>query len=155
MGDSTGWADTTDWQRLASAEARKSITIRFASPTAFSLGDRRFALFPDPLFVWDSLMRSWNLYAPEPLHVEKQPLRKFIIEQIMVSAYDLQTTTYSFPNYVQKGFVGTCTYQMSIDATYAPQVAALAAFAQYAGIGYKTTMGMGQTRLEAPHTTCG
>ena len=50
--------------------------------------------------------------------------------------------------YSQKGFVGTCTYYVKAKDSSAPQVAALAEFARYSGIGYKTTMGMGQACRE-------
>ncbi len=58
--DATGWAGYSDWQTLAAASPRNTITMRFASPCVFSLGDRRFALFPEPILLWDSLVRSWN-----------------------------------------------------------------------------------------------
>jgi CRISPR-associated endoribonuclease Cas6 len=144
--DATGWAGYTDWQTLANTSALHGITIHFDSPTAFSLGDRHFAFFPEPMLVWDSLMRTWNHYAPECLHMDKQAMREFVKNQVVISDYDLHTTTLHFPKYIQKGFVGTCSYQLKTDDC-APQVTALATFARYSGIGYKTTMGMGQARM--------
>ena len=44
--DPTGWVRTTDWQTLYTHPAKQSLTLHFASPTAFSWGDRRFVLFP-------------------------------------------------------------------------------------------------------------
>ena len=49
--DMTGWAGYADWQTLAATSPRQSISIRFASPSAFSIGDRRFALFPEPILL--------------------------------------------------------------------------------------------------------
>ena len=146
--DSTGWAGCVDWQTLAATPASYSITIRFASPTAFSLGERKFALFPEPLLLWDSLMRTWNLYAPEVIRMEKQDIREFVKTHVTISDYSLHTTTLHFPKSPQKGFIGKCTYHLKTGDGYAAQLAVLAEFARYAGIGYKTTMGMGQARLE-------
>jgi len=53
-----------------------------------------------------------------------------------------------FPNYVQKGFEERCTYQLSADQQQVSKLTSLAAFAHYAGVGYKTSMGMGQVRVE-------
>jgi CRISPR-associated endoribonuclease Cas6 len=145
--DATGWADYTDWQTLANTPAQHSIIIRFDSPTAFSLGDRRFALFPEPILLWDSLMRTWNHYAPECLHMDKNQIRAFVQNNVVISDYDLYTMTLRFPQSMQKGFVGICTYQIKTGAGYAPQITALAHFSRYAGVGYKTTMGMGQARM--------
>jgi CRISPR-associated endoribonuclease Cas6 len=50
--DNTGWAGYADWQTLAATSPRKSITIRFASPSAFSMGNRCYALFPEPILLW-------------------------------------------------------------------------------------------------------
>jgi len=145
--DTRGWASYTDWQTLANTPAQHSITIQFDSPTAFSLGNRHFALFPEPTLLWDSLMRTWNHYAPKCLHMDKPGVREFVKNIIVINDYDLHTTTLHFPKYIQKGFIGTCTYQLKMADDYAPQIAALAKFSRYAGVGYKTTMGMGQARL--------
>jgi CRISPR-associated endoribonuclease Cas6 len=146
--DASGWAGYSDWQTLAAALPRGVITMRFASPCAFSLGERRFALFPEPLLLWDSLVRSWNRYAPEVLQVDKVALREFVTQQVLVSDYDLHTGKAVFATHAQKGFMGSCTYQVKSNQGCAPQVAALAEFARYSGVGSKTTSGMGQARIE-------
>jgi CRISPR-associated endoribonuclease Cas6 len=146
--DATGWAGYADWQTLAATLPRNFITMRFASPCAFSMGDRRFALFPEPLLLWDSLVRSWNRYAPAVLQIDKVALRDFVTQQVMISDYDLHTARAFFATHAQKGFMGSCTYQVKSNKGCAPQVAALAEFARYAGVGSKTTSGMGQARLE-------
>ncbi len=143
-----GRSSTTNWHTLASTKVRTSITLHFVSPTAFSLGDRHFALFPEPGYVWDSLMRSWNRYAPEVLQVEKETMRAFVAQHISIQDYRLQTETLHFPKYRQKGFVGSCTYAIKTQDASATQATALAEFAHYCGIGYKTTMGMGQVSVE-------
>jgi CRISPR-associated endoribonuclease Cas6 len=120
----------------------------FASPTAFSMGDRQFALFPEPMLLWDSLMRVWNSYAPPILQIDKTTLRNFISQNVIVSDYTLHTTTLHFPKHKQKGFVGTCNYLVRHEGAESAQLAALAEFARYAGVGSKTTMGMGQVRAE-------
>ncbi len=150
---SDSWASYTDWQTLASIPARSSITLHFASPGAFSLGKRTFALFPEPALVWDSLARTWNRYAPPVLQMERQELRAFVNEKVVVSDYELHTARVVFREYTQKGFEGTCHYQIKADDGYAAQLATLAGFACYAGIGSKTTMGMGQVRANEMETT--
>ncbi len=146
--DATGWAGYSDWQTLAAASPRGAITMRFASPCAFSLGDRRFALFPEPILLWDSLVRSWNRYAPAVLQVDKVALRDFVTQQVTVSDYELHTGKAVFATHTQKGFMGSCSYQLKSNQGCASQLAALAEFARYAGVGSKTTSGMGQARME-------
>ncbi len=151
--DPSGWAGYADWQSLANTSATRYITLRFASPTAFSVGDKQMMLFPLPKFVWESLARVWNNYAPEPLRVERELIGQFAEHRAVVADYDLQTATLHYPKHTQKGFLGTCTYLVQELDECAKQMAALAEFARYSGVGYKTTMGMGQARVE--HTTEG
>ena len=142
------WAVSTDWQTLAMHPSQRSVTFHFISPTAFSLGQRHFELFPYPRHVWTSLLRTWNAYAPEHLHMDEKRVRQACADQgVKVTQGDLQTHVVHFPNFVQKGFTGTCTYSFKDEDV--SELAILAAFAPYAGVGYKTTMGMGQvqTRL--------
>lgn len=146
--DPIGRAGFTSWQTLASVPARSHIRLRFLSPTAFNIGDKQFALFPEPAYVWDSFMRVWNNYAPEELKLAKPQLREFVTQNVLVSDYELRTTTHRFPNYLQKGFEGLCSYRIKqTELEVARQIAALAEFGQFTGAGYKTTMGMGQVEL--------
>jgi CRISPR-associated endoribonuclease Cas6 len=153
--DPDGWAGFTDWTSLAAIPARMTFQFRFVSPTAFSRNDgneKRFLLFPEPVELWASLRRSWNLYAPEGLRLDKPTwldLQKFIEQRVLVTDYELQTATLYFPNYLQKGFTGFCGYKVSgseaINSLQVAQLTALAEYSLYCGTGYKTTMGMGQT----------
>lgn len=154
--DPTGWAAFTDWASLAARPPRATFRLNFVSPTAFSRNEgneKRFLLFPQPVDVWASFRRSWNLYAPDALKLEEATwleLQKFIEQRVLVTDYELQTATLRFPKYLQKGFTGYCAYKISgTEAGLSPQAAQLAAladFSLYCGTGYKTTMGLGQTR---------
>jgi CRISPR-associated endoribonuclease Cas6 len=146
--DPTGWAERSSWEELVATPMRQSMTLSFASPTAFNISGKYFALFPEPLLVWESLVRSWNSYAPDELQIEKQALQDLLRHKVTVTACSLWTHTLHYPKYTQKGFAGTCTYTIQEDGECASQLARLAAFARFAGVGYKTTMGMGQVRME-------
>jgi CRISPR-associated endoribonuclease Cas6 len=146
--DPTGWAGSTDWQTLINTPAVRLITIQFFSPTAFNMGNREFELFPKPPLVWESLLRVWNTYAPDHLKLEKQGIRAFLMKRVAVTNCNLSTDILYYPQYVQKGFVGTCTYVVLEESPCASHLATLAAFARFAGVGHKTTMGMGQARAE-------
>jgi CRISPR-associated endoribonuclease Cas6 len=148
VADTTGWAERTTWEELVATPMRHSITLSFASPTAFNISGKYFALFPEPPLVWESLVRSWNSYAPDPLKIEKQALQDLLRHKVTVTGCSLSTHTLHYPKYTQKGFAGTCTYALQEDGARAAQLARLAAFARFAGVGYKTTMGMGQVRME-------
>ena len=146
--DPTQWVSSTDWQSLLALPAQRTITMHFCTATAFSLGGHQFCIFPEPVHLFGSLLRVWNRYAPDRVHMETYAMRESIGKHIAVTTCSLHHAFLHFPTYVQKGFVGRCTYQLSADRQQSARLTALAAFAQYAGAGYKTTMGMGQVRVE-------
>ena len=148
-GDPTGWAGNTTWQALASLSPQREITFSFMSPTAFHTHEDAFAVVPEPLLVWGSLMRTWNCLAPASLFLSYVALREIIAHGITVLTCNLSTRTLHYPTYTQKGFIGSCTYHLPDEERSAVQLTCLAAFARFAGVGYKTTMGMGQVRSEA------
>ena len=124
------------------------VTLVFESPTAFR-SQGRTVLFPTSRLVFGSLLSRWNSYAPLPLDTALlEPLEM----GIDVDRYTLQTQMQDFGRYqLQVGFVGQCTFGVRKDV--ATEVVwgmlLLAAFAFFAGVGYRTTMGMGQVRLLA------
>ena len=77
-------------------------------------------------------------------------------EGLVIDDYQLQTHNAHFSQYTQPGFVGTCRYLLrgpddpltaEEPLTLRQQILLLSWFAFYTGVGYKPTMGMGQTRL--------
>lgn len=141
-------AGCANWQTLTNLPVQSFITMKFSTATTFSLGGRQFCIFPEPTLVWGSLLRVWNRYAPEHLHIERYEIRTTLEKRVSVIACRLHHAYLHFPGYVQKGFLGWCSYRIDADQLLAQQFTSLAAFAQYAGVGYKTTMGMGQVYVE-------
>lgn len=146
--DSTDRVSATAWSALLALPAQRTIVMHFCTATAFSLGGHQFCLFPEPNYLFESLLRDWNRYAPEDARMETNALRESIGKHIAVTACSLRHTFLHFPRYVQKGFIGRCTYYLSTEQQQLAHLLALAAFARYAGVGYKTTMGMGQVQVE-------
>ncbi len=144
--DPTGWVSSVNWQMLYTHPTKQSITMNFATPTAFSWGNRSFVLFPEPFLLWESVSHVWNRYAPACYRIERQGLRKSLMSNVRVTKCSLHTSTLYFPGFSQKGFVGSCNYIIEAPDDFASLLTTLAAFAQYAGVGYKTAMGMGQVR---------
>lgn len=147
------WAGYSSWARLA-AEARPEAqaTLAFTSPTAFGFGQRpwgkQVVVLPEPRLVFGSLARTWNALAPAALHVDGQALRAYLEEHTVVTRIEgLHTEMLQFQKAPQLGFLGRVTFAfMGNDEGIRCRLNALADFAFYAGVGMKTTMGMGQCR---------
>lgn len=169
--DSSGWTGFSSFAALVEqVMSRKlgkveTLGMEFASLTTFNRINRKnkvygdyFAMLPLPEYIFPMLAIRWRELAPPELAavVQLERIEQYIQDDGMVIAeHDLRSHYVTFTNHPQKGFVGTCRYQLrgpdeptTPDAplTVRQQLFLLARFAFYAGIGYKTTMGMGQVR---------
>ncbi len=169
--DRAGWTGFTSFttlveqvkeRQLASVEP---LTLEFASLTAFSRGSQKgkehgnyYARLPLPHYIFPGLAKRWQELAPPELaHVIQQDrIEQYIQEDgIIIDDYELRTHYVTFVKHPQRGFVGSCAYQLrgpdeeitpEAPLTVRQQVLLLAQLAFYTGIGYKTAMGLGQAR---------
>ena len=90
------------------------------------------------------------------MQIDKQRLLDFVADHAGLTAVESRSRMLDFGKHKAIGFVGSCAYQFFLehqsysndkDNTEMLRLANLLAdFAFYCGTGYKTTMGMGQTR---------
>jgi CRISPR-associated endoribonuclease Cas6 len=148
--DEDRWAGATTYEALADgyllaskAPARRA-KLRFASPTAFRSGGQTVPV-PLPGLVYGSLVDTWNAFSPVTVSEEA---RRFGEECLAISRYRLSTRTVSGKGgSVHIGFVGACQYTaLRRDRYWQGVIQLLTDYAFYAGVGYRTTAGMGQTR---------
>ncbi len=137
--------------------AQREYSFEFATPTAFSMGQKAWGkllkVFPEPAYVFESLARQWEVFAPAHLRMgasglTPRALATWCEEQVVVARYSLATSYLPSSKFGQAGFQGDITYEVKGMPT-APEalwLSSLARFALFSGVGYKTTMGMGQTR---------
>jgi CRISPR-associated endoribonuclease Cas6 len=131
---------SNSFNQLAQLQAEKStVTLEFLSPTSFKQ-EQHIQPFPLPHNVFGSLLKRWNTFAPEALAFPKIQWNGW------VAAYDLKTKAIRMEGGPQIGSVGWVKYHFP-DPEQARIASILAHFAYFAGVGRKTTMGMGQTRL--------
>jgi len=110
-------------------------------------------VFPEPSAVFESLARQWEIFAPASLRmatggITPQAIGTWCEEHVIVSRYSLQTCYLPSSKFGLTGFQGDVLYEVkgSPAAAEASWLSSLARFALFGGVGYKTTMGMGQTR---------
>lgn len=137
--------------------ARKLYHFEFASPTAFSQGQKSWGkplkLFPVPEDVFTSLARQWDIFAPISLRLSTHELTPQLIaawcaDNVIVTSFNLSTRYLPSSKFGQTGFLGDIIYEVkgNPSAQEARWLTPLARFALFSGVGYKTAMGMGQTR---------
>ena len=134
--------DGLTYQNLvAKARPTYNTSLEFITPTSFRRRGMQI-LFPLPEYVFGSLLQRWNDHGPIQLPQDLD------LSQIRVSRYQIRTQLLHYYNYKIVGFTGICSYQVPKKTPdFVPWLlSVLADFGEIAGLGYKTTMGMGIIR---------
>ncbi|TYQ26026.1 CRISPR-associated endoribonuclease Cas6 [Pseudanabaena sp. UWO311] len=137
------WSNFATYQQIfdRASETERNITFHLATPTAFRQGKYDSPL-PTRDNVFKSLCDRWNTYSEISIDPE-------IIEYIFPSRFDIKTEVVkNYDTHSFIGCVGEIGYRILGDASpeTIKQINALTDFAMFAGIGRKTTMGMGMVR---------
>ena len=148
------WSKNETYAELIqSAKTDTQMSFRFYSPTAFRrLTPRgkqtRNDAYADILRCYQSWVNKWNAFAP--IKLDKTEILDFVREYGQVTSVRTKSRILNFGRHTELGWVGVCAWifypEDSLDPELLSAVNCLAAFAFYCGTGYKTTMGMGQTR---------
>lgn len=157
------WAGCASFEEIYAnaSDAEKQFSFHFATPTFFKRGGG--PAYPDlivplplPDLVFGSLLRNWNRFSSSSF-VEANLLKEICshhlemthhrissqLARLVFSRDDGAYRTTTFP-----GFVGSCSFRLVElhDQGIIKTINALADFAFYAGVGAKTTMGLGVSR---------
>ncbi len=138
-------AHSTSFQEIfQQSNPETRITLCFLTPTCFRQKGKS-VLFPDPSLVFASLLDRWNAFSP----IAFPPDLKHLFPQILIGKYHLHTELVPFSNYKIIGFKGECEYHFPKEFSEPERkmLFALASFAEFSGVGYKTPMGFGATSL--------
>jgi len=167
----TSLATLVEQARSLQGDALEQLRLEFTTLTTFNRSTRdgygtHYAMLPLPQYLVPNLARRWEDIAPPELAsvVQFRALEDYALQDgIIISDYDLHPHHLHFTTHEQPGFIGRCTYRMRDTARLASptamesreesplslrqQLHLLAQVAFYSGMGYKTSMGMGRTRV--------
>ena len=165
----TGYTSLTDLvekAKLLKLGKVEPLALEFASLTTFNRGGAKTraygnhpARLPLPHYVFPGLARRWEELAPPELVslIQMERIEQYCQDDgIIIADYDLKPHQLKFTTHVQLGFVGTCKYALrgpdepvtdEAPLTVRQQMLLLGQLAFYCGVGYKTAMGMGRTRV--------
>lgn len=143
------WVALSDYEAIwrASEGGRRTVRLCFASPTAFQAGKLQ-SLFPTPASVFHGLLLKWNAFTPLAYKLTPEGWDT-LEQQVGVSRYELRTDVIRAGKFMLKGFMGWVEYDLKeASPEVAHTIEVLSRYALFAGVGKKTTQGMGQCRAE-------
>ncbi len=166
----TSLATLVEQAQTLHGDALEHLTLEFSSLTTFNRSTREgygnhYALLPLPSYLFPNLAKRWEDIALPEMVAVVQPrlLEEYTLQDgVIITDYELHPHHIHFTKHVQPGFIGHCTYRSRDAARLASpngerseetllslqqQLWLLAQLAFYSGAGYKTSMGMGRTRV--------
>lgn len=130
---------STSFKDLIQIPPQTTICLEFLSPTSFKQR-QTIQPFPLPELIFSSLWRKWNNFAPSELRLTP------VEWKILTSEFEIKTFAMKMKGGAEIGTKGWIKYRFP-DPEQARIATILAHFACFAGVGRKTAMGMGQTKL--------
>ncbi len=132
---------TTEEELLESVNENREIALKFYTPTCFRIGDLHLRE-PEPEKIFTSLLCKWNTHCS--FKFDENLRDKF--KEIVILESDIIQKRVQFSHFYIQGFVGSVKYKLPEIPSVIKTANILANFAFYSGVGYKTTMGLGQVK---------
>ena len=117
------------------------VDMEFLTSTSIK-SQGQYAIFPDPQLVFVSLVNKWNLYSAGSA-IEEENLFANLASQMDIAGYRLHMHPFSLEGRRIRAFRGGVRYGFFKNEAVASLIATLTHFANYAGVGMKTALGMG------------
>jgi len=130
---------------LESASSGQDFVIDFLTPTSFKRGRFDYIL-PEPELIFKSLLRKWNAFSPEKADWE---VLDFVKRHVSVSGLWVNSCKTEISEKAKiLGFRGRVYLYADRLCEETKLLKALLKFSEFSGVGRKSTMGFGKTRLE-------
>ena len=122
--------------------------LRFCTATAFK-SQGRYLNLPTTRLIIQSLIKKWNGCFPEcPIEDEDGEGLDALAAGLRCREFLLQSRIYYLKGNSIPGFTGNLTLENRLSGFQKDLTSALLLFAGYAGVGIKTTLGMGGVETE-------
>ena len=121
-------------------------TIQFQTPTGFrSQGE--YVLFPTLRLIFQSLMMKYVRLLENREDIEEETL-DYLTSHSRITSYRMETSYFKIHGKKIPAFKGKLTFKITGPSTLKAYANILLKFGEYAGLGMKTSLGMGGIELE-------
>ncbi len=131
-------------------EPVRKFNLQFTTPTAFGQYSGTLPL-PLPSLMFRSWLERWNNFAP--VYLGGDELITYLNNALWLKHHRIQTRSIQMYKGYVNGFIGEVTLQIfnRADALLANVADLLVQYAEFAGTGMKTRLGMGQTVMNTKY----
>jgi CRISPR-associated endoribonuclease Cas6 len=131
-------------------EPVRRFDLQFTTPTAFGQSSGSLPL-PLPSLMFHSWLERWNNFAP--VYLGGDELITYLNNALFLKHHRIQTRNVQIYKGYINGFIGEVTLQIfnRADSLLANVADLLVQYAEFAGTGMKTRLGMGQTTVNINH----
>jgi CRISPR-associated endoribonuclease Cas6 len=126
---------------LVNEPYKKVIRLFFETPTTFKQAGE-YVLYPTIDLIMQSLTNKWNAFA------DRFVLEDLVWDNCKISRYNLRSALYHMKGVKIQGFVGYVDILFWGSESMIRLGNLVCNFAKYSGVGIKTRLGMGGTRVE-------
>ncbi len=148
--------ETTSYEQLYTTlvanepEPVRQFNLHFSTPTAFSQ-QQVYLPLPVPALMFQSWLTRWNEFGP--VYLGSDELIAYLSQAIALSRHKISTRSFQVHRSSISGFVGDVNLKIRTraDPLLANVAHLLIRYAEFAGTGIKTRLGMGQTHINLTH----
>ncbi len=122
------------------------ITLQFCTPTSFK-SDGRYQFYPQIDWIYKSIFSKYDAFVTEQT-VYDEELLKQLIENTDIVSYNLKSYNYYIGKASVPAFVGSIKLRIDGPQSLVNFVHYLLHYGEFAGVGVKTGMGMGNIKVK-------
>lgn len=130
-------------EELFNSEVKNSVRFHFVTPTAFK-SKNKYVFIPSPRHIYQSLMNKFDSSGKE--EVFSKDLLDELEDKTYISRYHLKSKLYPLEAIKIPSFVGELEIKFETTIEIKKLCHMLGKFAEYSGIGIKSSMGMGAVK---------
>lgn len=128
-----------------SSESQKSLHIKFDSSTAFKQAGE-YVFHPDLRLIFQNILMKYHFLFEEEKEIDADILNE-ITSAIKITSYHIRSSYYPIHKIRIPAFRGEIKIRIEANDTLKNYILMLLKFAEYSGVGIKTSLGMGSIRL--------
>ena len=128
------------------SDKKNIIGIKLLTPTTYK-ANGEYQFFPSIQALYCSLYNKWNAFS-DKVSLADEEVFKHILEHSLIIKYNLKSYKYCLENVRLNSFIGNFSVLLKGPKELVSICNMLLDYAEYCGLGAKTSMGMGGMKIE-------